>query len=410
MKRNLFRQIINEWRSNIWLTVEFAVVILAIWFILITMYLYSGGLFEPRGFNPDRVYSLSMRKVDDNSPRHNEGYTEEDMFYDFKQIVKRLRENPNVEAVAIHSSALPYNYNFHGAQISIAGMPDSIYYTGNMKTGSPDIVNVLEIKSLTGKTSDDLIAALKRGEILISNNPAFEGWGLDVKKIIGKKVYMGGDTTIAYKVGDVIQHLRRTDYEATSYYGTILLPIDEEKPVVGNVMIKVKPGREKAFLNDYENDAALHRQREVYLTDLQNLNEIRETLQMPIVTQFRLYVIIVVFLLATILLGLLGSFRFRIQQRISEIAIRKVFGATRGDIFRRILSEGFILLLVGVVISSGLIYPLADKIGDGDIKWYESLIFEAIAVALVAIDVVVSLWYPSYKAMKLEPAIAIKEE
>lgn len=43
-------------------------------------------------------------------------------------------------------------------------------------------------------------------------------------------------------------------------------------------------------------------------------------------------------------------------------------------------------------------------------EWYVFLIIEMIAFALVALGILLSLWYPARKAMSVEPAIAIKDQ
>lgn len=117
------------------------------------------------------------------------------------------------------------------------------------------------------------------------------------------------------------------------------------------------------------------------------------------------------FLLVTVFLGLLGSFWFRMQQRVSEIAIRKVCGATRSQIFGRVISEGIVLLAFAAVIVSACVWPfyrqLVEKLGE---NFPVFAISELAAFVIVAAGVAVSLWYPARRAMRIEPAEAIKAE
>ena len=63
MKRNLLNQMKKEWRDNVWLVIELAVVCLAIWGLSVIVYVQGKGLFIPRGFNPENVYSISLKTV-----------------------------------------------------------------------------------------------------------------------------------------------------------------------------------------------------------------------------------------------------------------------------------------------------------------------------------------------------------
>lgn len=412
MKRNLLNQMKKEWRDNVWLVIELAVVCLAIWGLSVIVYVQGKGLFIPRGFNPENVYSISLKKVSSGSPNYidlgeNAGAA---CRSDFLELLRRLRENPNVEAVATHWGAIPYNYNYDGRQLALIDGQDSILYFGNTRYGSPDIVNVLQLNSLTGKSRKDLYEMLQRGELLIGNNPNYEESGRNPRDLIGKKVILGGDTSRIYRVGDVIEQVRRTDFEP-GWAGGYIVPLVGGDESWGSVAVRVKPGKGMQFKEDFKSNADLRKLRNVYFSDLKSLTDIRESCQRSVEVDIRMKIIIMIFLVLTIFLGLLGSFWFRIQQRISEIAIRKVCGAKRREIFARIITEGLILLLGAIVVVGCIVWPFIGTFENMLFeKWTIFLAAEAFTVLLVAIGIIISLWYPARKAMQIEPAVAIKSE
>ncbi len=412
MKRALLTQIKNEWRDNVWLVIELAVVTAAIWVIVTILYAMTSGLFEDRGFTPNDVYVLETKFIRNNSPEYvaTGDTTGNDYYVDRNDLLRRLREHPDVEAVALSAGALPYNYNYNGNVVQELGVTDSIYYYGNMRWGSPDIVKVLKVKSLTGVDENRLAQILKEGGILVSNNAVYEENDRDAMKFKGKNVILGNDSSTVYRVGDVIASVRRNDYEI-GHGGTIIVPLNEDKDWSSEVVVRVKPGRGDAFKAAFRADKNLQRQRNVYLTDIKSLMDIREGNQRNIDTSVRMFFVVMGFLLVTVFLGLLGSFWFRMQQRVSEIAIRKVCGAKRSDMFRRILGEGMILLGCAVIIASACIWPFYHHASDiMGVEWYELLVIECIAIVLVAIGIVLSVIYPARRAMSIEPAIAIKDE
>ena len=402
----------KEWRDNVWLIIELTVVSAAIWIIAAILYAYIQGVFKPRGFNPDNVYSLSTNKVPKESVDYIDGLEGEDYYTDFKILLDNLRKNPNVEEVAVHWNGLPYNYNFNGNQLHLIDENDSIGYYGNVRTVTPEYIKVMGITSKTGATEDQLIQMLRNGDVLISDeNEVSEEHGSDVYSLKGRKMILHKDSANVKRVGDIIQQVRRTDYEET-WAGSIIYPMDEKK-AWGPVAVRVKPGKGKAFEEDFKNDASLRKLRNVYLSDLKSLEDIREACQRSDEVDLRLYVVIIGFLLMTVFLGLLGTFWFRMQQRVSEIAIRMVAGAKKGQVFRRILSEGMILLSAAVILVSAIMWPII--LVDNDIVElgydnYTVLILEVITIALVALGIILSLWWPAKKAMAVEPAIAIKDE
>lgn len=412
MKRSLLTQIKNEWRDNIWMTVELAVVVIAIWLIMTFLYLLTAGLFTERGFDPEDVYVLQARNVSKSSTEYVEtgDSTWASLFDDRAALLQRLREHKDVESVALSGGAIPYNYNYNGNMISVPNEPDSIFYSGNFRYGSPDIVKALGLRSLTGTSPDKLVEMLERGEILISDNDAYVRQGRDPFALKGKMVIFGQDSSKTYRVGDIIANIRRNDYEEARA-GTVLVPIDEKNKWAYELAIKVKPGHGDSFKEAFKNDKSLQRQRNMYFTDLKSLMDKREGNQRSLDTKVRMFAVVMGFLLLTIFLGLLGTFWFRMQQRVSEIAIRKVCGATKVQIFMRIFGEGMILLGFAVIIASAIVWPFSHyAIDQAGIEWYEILIFELVAIGLVALGILLSVIYPARKAMNIEPAIAIKDE
>ncbi|MDE6142572.1 MAG: FtsX-like permease family protein [Muribaculaceae bacterium] len=414
MKRNLLKQIRNEWRDNIWLVIELAVVGFSIWLLVFLLYSMTKNLYSPRGFDPDDVYSISVRTIGEDSPEFVSSSAGGDVNYyvDRSDLLRRLRENPNVEAVAVHSNGLPYNYNFMGNSLSRFDVDnDSVPYMGNLRKASPEMVRVLRLESRTGLTQQQLEDALRRGELLISNDMAYSMESGDPVALKGERVVIGNDSSQVYKIADVIDCVRRSDYEP-AFRGSIIYPLDEDKRWTSGIALRVKPGRGKAFEEDFRTDKTLQRQRNVYLTDLTSLSDIREGCQRSMDVKVRMFSVVVAFLIVTIFLGFLGTFWFRMQQRVSEIAIRKVSGARKSWIFRRIVTEGLILLAVSMVIVSAVGWPvlMTDVINEMNEPWYVFLLLECVVALIVAIGIVISLWYPARKAMDIEPAIAIKAE
>lgn len=409
MKRALLKQMTVEWKTNIWLILELAIVALAIWAVLSALWVQNKGIFQPRGFQPENVYTLSVRSINPKSPYFLQEYKES--FYDDRdELVKRLRNNPNVAFVSVHNNMMPYNYDYMGNHITIEGLPDSVFFGGNFRIAEPDIIRILNIESETGKSQDALVAMLERGEALIARDERYEKKYGTTKNLIGKNVFVYGKEEYKMKVGDMIKEVRRSDYEAAKG-GMILLPFGFDNQRYGDITLKVKPGKAEAFELDFKNDRSLSHLRNVYLSDLQKLTDLGDSLNLPIETNIRVNLAVSCFLLITIFLGLLGSFWFRIQQRVSEIAIRKTVGASNGDLFRRIIGEGLILLLIGLLLASACVWPFYKEIYEIFYEeWYSLLAIEGITAGVMAIGIILSLWYPAYRAMKIEPAIAVKEE
>lgn len=127
--------------------------------------------------------------------------------------------------------------------------------------------------------------------------------------------------------------------------------------------------------------------------------------------QVRMYMVLICFMVIIIFLGLLGTFWFRVQQRVSEIAIRRVCGASRGDIFRRLIGEGLLLLIGASILTAIIGWFLIERL-DYDEKFtrMELAWLEAATFVLVIVGIILSILAPARLAMRINPAEAVKEE
>ncbi|MDE6680682.1 MAG: FtsX-like permease family protein, partial [Muribaculaceae bacterium] len=127
------------------------------------------------------------------------------------------------------------------------------------------------------------------------------------------------------------------------------------------------------------------------------------------------YISGICFMIFIIFLGLLGTFWFRVQQRTGEIALRKVTGATSGDIVRRLIGEVLILFTIAVIIATVITVILVKTsvisvYTDFD-YWKITLIIPSIGTLLImVVALMLGVWFPAIRAMRVQPAIALKEE
>ena len=286
MKRSLISQMLNEWKTNIWLVVELMVVCIVVWLIFAGIWFNIDGLFMPRGFDPEDVYVLDVKWVDEGSPYYID-MDKDQIYEDRNELLRRIRNNKNVEYAYLQYNFIQYQYNYFGNKINIETLPDSITYYGNVRMAEPDIIGVLNIKSLTGKTHEELIESLRRGEILISDNVPFEREFKPVSEFVGMKAYFDGDSSNLFRIGDIVESVRRSDYEK-SRAGTIIVPISQDlydgsdfDSSGTGIILRVKSGKGKSFINDFKDDVSLRKLRNVYLSDLRSLNDMRDFLQRP---------------------------------------------------------------------------------------------------------------------------------
>jgi predicted permease len=115
--------------------------------------------------------------------------------------------------------------------------------------------------------------------------------------------------------------------------------------------------------------------------------------------------------LALATLGVYGVISYSVNQRVREIGVRMAMGATAADVQRLILRQGLGVVTVGVV--AGLVIAL------GVSRLVQSLLFvtsarDALTFILVPsiliLAAIVACWLPAYRATRIDPAIALRDE
>jgi ABC-type antimicrobial peptide transport system permease subunit len=110
-------------------------------------------------------------------------------------------------------------------------------------------------------------------------------------------------------------------------------------------------------------------------------------------------------------LGLFGLISFLIARRTKEIGIRKVLGATVGEIMQLFIRDFVILVIIGFAISVFLSWFFMDKWLE-DFAYKINIGWEEFFYALVAsvVLVLITIGYRAYRAARTNPIDALRDE
>jgi ABC-type antimicrobial peptide transport system permease subunit len=110
--------------------------------------------------------------------------------------------------------------------------------------------------------------------------------------------------------------------------------------------------------------------------------------------------------------GLFTLVSLNIIRKMKEIGVRKVLGASMGNITTVINREFIIILTIATMIGSVLGWYLSRALMDGIWKYYQSVSLTSIVISAVMLLVAsaVSIGYKVYGATRLNPANVLRAE
>lgn len=418
MNKKLFTQIRNEWRSNLWLALELLVVSVVMWYIIDLLYCRLATYMEPRGFDTEHCYLITMGVLTDKSPDYTPYSDTHKQSDEVRELVERLRRRPEVEAVSLSQNSYPYNGSNGSAEVDYDTLHAPRWTIRRIVT--PDFVRVFRYRGTRGETPEQLAEILERGDFLASDN-LYRKYNVPMTSLVGKKeFYLFGDTTQTFRLGAVLQNVRYDDFsQARSSYSMVFnmnLLSDDWIHADNELCVRVRADRDQNFMENLKADSEKQfRIGNLYISDIKSFKDIRHSFQQGETSQMRNLVVGMGFLLLNIFLGLLGTFWFRTQQRRGEIALHKAMGATDGAVFGRLMSEGMFLLLIvtvpAVIIDVLLAHFELNSWRNGTtLEWTRLLFCVAATFVLIAAMIGIGIGLPARRAMRVQPAEALHDE
>lgn len=412
MNKKLFTQIKNEWRSNLWLVTELLLVSVVMWYIVDYMYVKAMVYNEPRGFDISHCYLVQMGELTDKSPDYVEYENNEARSADIGELLERLRRREDIEAVSLSQNSYPYN----GSNSTTNVVYDTLRAPGwtIRRLVTPDFLRVFRYQGTRGETPEQLAEMVEKGEFLASDN-LYNEYGIKMSSLVGKRFYLFGDTTSTYRLGAALKDVRYSDYQQASQSNSMVAKLSWYD-AMQELCIRVKEDQDKEFIARLKADSEkLYRIGNIFIADVRSFADIRRNFQQSQSNRLRNYIFGMGFLMLNIFLGLLGTFWFRTQQRRGEIALMKSLGGTDKTVFTRQLTEGVFLLIIATIPAIFIDWNLANAelnawMDGSTFGWIRFINTVLISFVLIALMIIVGIWIPARKAMKVQPAEALHDE
>lgn len=418
MKRNLLSQIYNERRPNAWLVVELFIVSVVLFYLLVYALSLAAPFAMPTGFDISDTYMLNISSTDAASDIDAETRQQ-----NARELYRRITLAPGVEKAAVATNSIPVIAGGQGGSVTLVGPDSTVRSQDYYRYVEPGYFQIYRIGGIDGLTPQQLDSVLAAEKLVAANGYGnIIHKGFDTRQLIGK--WQRDPETVkprnATEFGAVSKTVRYWKNQIQGDDETVYIPLIGDRRFdfsQAHIAVRVIPGQKaefERFVNDFKTNGlrvgAFEVDRCEYLPDVAyyfHRDVYRKLLFMSAG---------VAFLCVSIFLGLFGSFWFRTRQRAGEIAVRIVNGASRRQIFSRLLSEGSLLLCIATapaLVADFLLHKHGITIYENtDVFTGPGLpvVAAAMAFALLWLMILAGIWIPARNAVKTDPARALADE
>lgn len=324
------------------------------------------------------------------------------------QLLDQIRAIPGVESVAL-AHEIPLKSR-GGSNVWVDGQNSSHGRATNLSRVSPDYFKTLQIQLLAGRDFDTRDRATAPKVAIV--NEAFMREFFKGTNPVGHQLWIEQTVFSPETAYEIVGLVRDTKY------GDLR---EEFMPIVYHAAPQVRgtgPGGQfliRSRLSSSETVAAVKR----VLNDINPAITVRFEWFKPMVDATILrerlmatlsgFFGVLAFLLACI--GLYGLLSYGVATRRNEIGIRMALGADRRHVFWLILREGFLLVMVGVLVGLPIIFAVT--------RLTSSLLFGLTptdpvslllaALAMLAVALVAGC-IPSHRATRVDPIVTLRCE
>ncbi|MBO0799829.1 MAG: ABC transporter permease, partial [Blastocatellia bacterium] len=355
------------------------------------------------GLDPTNVLTMRLSISHERYPK------EEQRAAFYARVAARLRELPGVSSVA-YTSTIPLSGGgiVGGVLIEHQPVPTSLYKTPIVRSEAVtiDYFRTLGIPLLKGREFRE--NDKKEAPSVVIVNDAFSRRFFPDEDPIGKRIKIGPFDDPWQSIVGVVRGVRGAALET------------EPEPEVYIPFVQ-RPDWDLALLLRTTVDprmiaAAAHKEiqredKEMPIFHVETMNQIVSNS----ISQRRFSVLLMsIFATVALLLaaaGIYGVMSYLVTQRTQEIGVRMALGAQRSDVIKLIISQGLILVFIGLVI--GLITSLAltrvIKSFLFGISATDPLTLLVVSVLLVVVALISNL-IAVLRATRIDPLVALRYE
>jgi len=335
----------------------------------------------------------------------------------FEQILQRVRALPGVEAAGVIDD-IPLDQNGSHQPIAIEGQPEVAMADQpevDVRLISKSYLHAMHIPLLRGRDFSDQDVSGRPESILISESMAKRFW--PDQDPIGKRVKLTFSPDQFREVVGVVGDVKLDSLDQSRPSPTLYVPLDQVSASGPNgwnsfpLTLVVRSSTAAGSMVSAVTNAIHEIDGTVPVRDVFTMDDVVEkSLSQP---RFNMLLLGVFAGLALLLaaIGIYSVLSYSVRQRVPEIGIRLALGARMTDVLRMVVMEGMKPTLLGAAIGVVAALALGRLVSSliFQVKPTDPLTFFAVAAVLALIALLACI-VPAYRASRVNPVIALRNE
>ena len=335
----------------------------------------------------------------------------------FEQALQRVRALPGVESAGVVDDVPLDNGGSH-QPIAIEGQPVVAMADQpevDVRLISAGYMQAMRTPILRGRDFDSQDVAGRPATALISQSMAQRFWpGEDP---IGKRVTLTFSPEQVREVVGVVGDVKLDGLGQARPSTTLYVPLDQLSKSAKfswnsfPMTVVVRSATSPASMVSAVTNAVQEVNHDIPVRDVFTMDDVvRKSLSQP---RFNMLLLGIFAGLAVVLaaVGIYSVLSYSVRQRVPEIGVRLALGARLADVLRLIVMEGMKPALIGVAIGVVAALALGRIVASliYQVKPSDPLTFVAVA-ALLAFIALMACVIPAYRASRVDPVIALRNE
>ena len=362
------------------------------------------------GFDPHGVLTMNLAVPNNKYSRP----VDEIAFFD--RVLSNVRALPGVVSAGLIDD-LPLNGGSH-QPVAIEGRPVQAMSDQpevDTRTITPGYLSAMRIPVRRGRDLSAADGPDRPAVVLISESMAKRFWPNEDP--IGRHLTMTFYPDKVREIVGIVGDVKQDGMDAAASSATVYLPaaqlsgssLGEWHP--SPMQLAVRTQSQPSSLVSAVTATIHFIDSDQPVTDVITMDDLVDTSLSQ--RRFSMLLLAAFALLALLLaaVGIYSVLAFAVRRRVREIGIRVALGAEVKDILRLIVTEGMKPALIGLLLGVGGAFALGRVIASFiyGISAYDPLTFAAVAALLAAVALLASI-IPAYRAARIEPTRALREE